>query len=482
MHRIEETVARGICIGCGACSAATGGAVRVQLGRTRLYEAVLDDASQPQIRAASRVCPFSDESPNEDELRAPQTDAAMITDPRLGVHSRTFAGRVADEDYLMGSSSGGLASWLVDRLITEGHADAVIHVGASTGDDGELFRHRTSNRENAGAQRKSQYYATTMADALRRVTDTPQRYIVVGVPCFIRAARALCREKPVFNERLVFFVALVCGHYKTHAFADSLAWQLSVHPRDLAVVDFRVKHGDRTANDYDFSARSARTGNTVSAPVRTLAGGNWGHSAFQPEACNFCDDVVGETADVSFGDAWLPEFVSYPYGTNVVVSRNRIIDGIFDAGEAARAITVFDASADKVAASQAGGFRHRRDGLAVRLADDIASGLSVPVKRVSPAKAVEVPPKRANLIRQRRRMAARSHDSFLSALENDDLRIYLREYRREAARYRRLDVPFPRRILYSVKRTARRLLDRWNGKRKAAPPADLPPYSIDAAS
>lgn len=470
MHRIEETVARGICIGCGACSAATGGAVRVQLGRTRLYEAVLDDASEPQIRSASRVCPFSDESPNEDELRAPRTDPAMISDARLGVHSRTFAGRVADEGYLMDSSSGGLASWLVDRLIAEGHADAVIHVGASNvDDDEELFRHGISNGENAGARRKSQYYATTMADALRVVTDTPQRYIVVGVPCFIRAARALGRENPVFNERLAFFVALVCGHYKTHAFADSLAWQLGVNPRDLAAVDFRVKHGDRTANDYDFSASSARTGHTVSAPVRTLAGGNWGHSAFQPEACNFCDDVVGETADVSFGDAWLPEFISYPYGTNVVVSRNRVIDGIFDAGAAAQAITVFDASADRVAASQAGGFRHRRDGLAVRLADDIAAGLSVPAKRVSPAQAVEVPPKRAKLIRQRRRMAARSHDSFLAALENDDLRIYLREYRREAARYRRLDVPFPRRTLHSIKRIGRRLLDRWNGKRTAHP-------------
>lgn len=466
MHRIEETIARGMCIGCGACSAATGGAVRVQLGRTRLYQAVLDEASEPEIRAASRVCPFSDESPNEDELRAPQTDSAMTPDSRLGTHSRTFAGRVADEEYLMDSSSGGLASWLVDKLISEGHADAVIHVGTFTESDSdrnsELFRHGISNGSNSGAQRKSQYYATTMSDALQRVTETPQRYIVVGVPCFIRAARALCRENPVFRERLTFFVALVCGHYKTHAFAESLAWQLNVHPRDLDAVDFRVKQGDRTANDYNFSVSSALTGDTVSAPVRTLAGGNWGHSAFQPEACNFCDDVVGETADVSFGDAWLPEYTSYPYGTNVVVTRNRVIDGIFDAGSAARTITLFEASADKVAASQAGGFRHRRDGLAVRLADDIASGLSVPVKRVSPAQSLEVPPKRASLIRQRRRMAARSHDSFLAALDNDDLSIYLRDYRKEAARYRRIDVPLPRRIVLSIKRVGRRILDQKN--------------------
>lgn len=435
----------------------------MQLGRTRLYEAVLDDAAEPQIRAASRVCPFSDESPNEDQLRAPRVDASMKDDGRLGVYSRTFAGRVTDENYLVGSSSGGLASWLINRLISDGHAEAAIHVGASTdADKSELFKHSISTEENAGGQRKSQYYATTMADALRLVTDYPGRYIVVGVPCFIRAARALCRENPIFNERLTYFVSLVCGHYKTHAFADSLAWQLNVHPRDLAQVDFRVKQGDRTANDYNFSARSARTEETVSAPVRNLAGGNWGHSAFQPEACNFCDDVVGETADVSFGDAWLPQFISYPYGTNIVVSRNRIIDEIFDAGTAERAITVFDASADEVAASQAGGFRHRREGLAVRLADDIAAGLSVPSKRVSPTAAAEVPQKRAKLIRQRRKMAARSHESFIDALKNDDLSIYLREHQREAARYRRLDVPLPRRFVQNIKRAGRKILDQWN--------------------
>ena len=461
MHKIEETISRGICIGCGACSAATGGAVRVQLGRTRLYEANLEDASEEQVRAASRVCPFSDESPNENELTAPRADSAMVSDTRLGLHTRTFAGRVADEKYLRGSSSGGLASWLVDELISSGHADAVIHVGAEQSKD-ELFSHKISAGEKSAKYRKSQYYATTMADVLQLVAEVPQRYIIVGVPCFIRAARALCRESSVFKERLAFFIALVCGHYKTQSFAESLAWQLGVKPNDLSSVDFRVKQDDRTANDYNFAARSRATGQTVSAPTRTLAGGNWGHSAFQPEACNFCDDVVGETADVSFGDAWLPEFISYPLGTNVVVSRNRLIDGIFDAGHRMQKIETFAADADRVAASQAGGFRHRREGLSVRLADDIAQGLSVPAKRVSPAQSVGVPAKRASLIRQRRRMAARSHEVFLKALEEDDLGIYLREYRREAARYRRIDLPLSRRVVLLVKATGRNILNRFS--------------------
>lgn len=467
MHRIEETITRGICIGCGACSAATGEAVKVTLGRTRLYEAELEGVPEEALRVASRVCPFSDESPNEDQLGAPHPDADMVHDTKLGTYSWTFAGRVADEEYLKGSSSGGLASWLTQRLVSADLVDSVVSVGRTAGAEGEeLFRFGASENPAREDARKSQYYATTMADALAQVMQTPGRYAIVGVPCFIRAARALARENETFGTRVQYFVALVCGHFKTHAFADSLAWQAGVHPNDVQAVDFRVKDGARTANDYDFAVKSRKTAETTQVPMRELLGGNWGHSAFQPEACNFCDDVVGETADVSFGDAWLPEYTPYSFGTNVVVSRNRTIDALFrDAAESGE-LHLFEESADRVADSQAGGFRHRREGLAVRLADDLKAGLSVPRKRVAPTESA-VSERRAALIRQRRKMAHESHSVFEQALEADDLSLYLRHYLREAARYRRIELKVHQRIVQRLKRAARRTvnyLQKWTSK------------------
>jgi coenzyme F420 hydrogenase subunit beta len=458
MHRIEETIDRDICIGCGACSAATGGAVKVTLGPTRMYKADITGASAEAVRTASRVCPFSDESPNEDELGAPHGDDGMHRNQWLGQYTRTFAGRVADDDYVMGSSSGGLTSWLLRKLLEQGHADATISVGRPITERMSLFEYSVMEPEDLVGQRKSQYYAASMAEVLGLIAESDRRYVLVGVPCFIRAARALCRERPEFRDRLPIFVALVCGHYKTQGFAESLAWQLGVTPDKLGEVDFRVKRPERGANDYDFAARDAHSGELVSAPVRELVGGNWGHSAFQPEACNFCDDVVGETADVSFGDAWLPQFISDPRGTNVVVSRNRVIDRLFDEGHAAGEIEVLEATPADVAASQAGGFRHRREGLAVRLADDSVAGMSVPKKRVAPDRSA-VTPRRAALIRQRRRMAAGSHGAFSRAVAAGDLRLYLSEQRREISRYRRVEMTAPRRLFLWTKRAARSVLN-----------------------
>lgn len=453
-HRIEEVVRRGMCIGCGACSAATGGAIPIKLGTHRLYQADLRGVQEADRRLGSMVCPFSDESPNEDELGAPSLQEGATADPHLGCYTATLAGRVRDDEYLKGSSSGGLTSYVLGKLIEGGHIDGFLNVGIPGPSPEELFGYQISGLRGARSRRKSQYYANTMADVLRVVEGSDLRFALVGVPCFIRAARALVRARPEYAERLRFFVGLVCGHYKTQNFAVSLAWQVGVPPGELAEVDFRVKNPDRPASEYDFGARAKGSREWRTASTKSLVGGSWGHSAFQPEACNFCDDVVGETADVSFGDAWLPRFVEDPRGTNIVVSRNRLVESILVDGERKGEIDLFRLTPEEAVASQAGGFRHRREGLALRLADDVAMGLSVPRKRVEPD-GRRVSRRRAQLLRQRRHMARLSHQLFAEALKSGDLEHFITGMRLEIARYRQLDNTLGRRLARRVRSAGR---------------------------
>ena len=63
---------------------------------------------------------------------------------------------------------------------------------------------------------------------------------------------------------------------------------------------------------------------------------------FQVNACNYCDDIFAETADVAFGDGWLPEYKMDWQGTNVVVSRHPDIDEII-----ADAAAVWSTPADR---------------------------------------------------------------------------------------------------------------------------------------
>jgi coenzyme F420 hydrogenase subunit beta len=463
-HRIEDVVDRGMCIGCGACGVATSGAIPVTLGRYGMYQASLEGVSEPDRRAGSRVCPFSDDAANEDELGAPTPEGNRLPhDTHLGRHGRVFAGRRLSTGELLESSSGGLTSWMLRELLERGEVDAVLHVAQRTAGQ-EMFGYAVSSTvAEVESRKKSLYYSTTFRDVLLQAKGDGRRYAIVGVPCFIKAARLLCRDDAELASQLRYFVGIVCGHLKSQFFAESLAWQVGVPPGELETVDFRLKVSDRPAVDYDFGALKRGGEDFVRRRTGSLLGGNWGHGAFQPEACNFCDDVFAETADVVFGDAWLPEYNADWRGTNVVVSRNMVIDALLQDGMERGEIELEEISTQQATASQAGNFRHRRDGLAVRLADDIAAGLSVPKKRVAPG-LDHVTARRRRLIRQRRRMSARSLVLFATARETGNLPAYTKPMEAEVARYRRIDRPLLRRLVKRGKAIFDRLKGRLTGR------------------
>lgn len=108
---------------------------------------------------------------------------------------------------------------------------------------------------------------------------------------------------------------------KSTRFVESFAWQMDTEMNAVAGVDYRLKDTARPANWYTAHLR-LKDGSTRSKDWWHLVDGDWGAGFFQNSACNFCDDVVAETADISFGDAWVEPYSSDGRGTNVVVVRS----------------------------------------------------------------------------------------------------------------------------------------------------------------
>jgi coenzyme F420 hydrogenase subunit beta len=424
---IKDVIQSGVCVGCGSCSAATHGRIQVRPNEWGVQQASINSATLPDIEIASRVCPFADNAVDEDKLAAELFDADIPRDKRLGAALGIYAGRVvAGEDTTL-SSSGGLTSWLTLQLLERGLVDGVIHVGTGdSSDTGSLFEYTVSTSlEQLRQRRKSQYYSTSFADVVSQIRGDGKRYALVGVPCFVKAARLLAREDATFGSQLAVCIGLVCGHLKSSGFAELLAWQIGVPPPVLGRVDFRVKTPGNSASDYNFSAWPRGSAKPVTGLTRDLVGGNWGHAMFQLKACDYCDDVFAETADIAFGDAWLPQYASDWRGTNVAVTRNALLDAILKEGAARGDLMLEPLSADLAAMSQAGNYRHRWDGLSVRLADDNAAGRWSPRKRVAPG-SCPVSPSRARIVRLRRHLAELSHRAFQEAKKLNSLDHFLR--------------------------------------------------------
>ncbi|MFB2580909.1 Coenzyme F420 hydrogenase/dehydrogenase, beta subunit C-terminal domain [Herbiconiux sp. P15] len=422
MTTIDQVVESGSCVGCGGCGAATSGRIPVRLTMRGIYQADLTGVSEADKTIGSRVCPFADESKNEDEVAAEVFEPSMPHDSRIGKYKGMYAGRVSDDAAIPGSSSGGITSWLLTQLLERGEVDGVIHVGPT---EAALFGYVVSRSvDDVMGRRKSQYHPASFAETLKSVRGDGLRYAIVGVPCAIKSARHVAAEDAVIAGQLKYFVGIVCGHLKSTAYAESFAWQVGVAPDDLATVDFRIKNPEKTSRQYSFGAKSKQTGEWSEAETLSLVGGNWGHAVFQLDACNYCDDIFAETADVVIGDAWLSKYEIDWRGTNVVVTRNDVIDSILAEGAASKAVGLDVLDTDSVAKTQGGNFRHRREGLAVRLADDDAAGKWHPTKRVAP-KYSHVTDDRVDIIRKRRSLSAKSHGMFAAAKEADELDVYL---------------------------------------------------------
>lgn len=419
----RDVVASGLCIGCGGC--ASGGEAAMRWDRYgQLKPAGPPAWERTRTAAFARTCPFSPAARNEDEIAAERFPAAAQIDARVGRFEAAYVGAAAEDGFREAGSSGGMVSWVAAELMRAGLVDAVVHVAEadSPARDGRYFGYRVSRslaELRAGA--KSRYYPVELSGALREIRATPGRYAIVGVPCFIKAVHLLRAEDPLLAERIAFTLGLYCGHMKSARMVESFGWQMGVGAGEIERIDFRVKDASRPANWY--TAQVTRPdGSRERRDWWHLADGDWGAGFFMNPACNFCDDVVAETADISFGDAWVEPYSSDGRGTNVVVVRAPALHRMLEAAIAARRLDLAPVDAEFVVATQAAGFRQRREGLAYRLAHR-RFGLR-PVKRVAP-RAAGIPFRRRLIYAMRRAITAGSHAMFRLARLTRRPRLYL---------------------------------------------------------
>lgn len=381
-------------------------------------------------------CPFSPATADEDAIAAERFPAPARRTDLLGRHESTWVGHVAEGQFRTNGSSGGMVSWVAAELLRTGAVDAVAHVApvAAPQDDGRFFAYRLSRApdEIAGGA-KSRYYPVELSGVIDAIRATPGRYAVVAVPCFVKALHLLRRTDPVIAGRVTHLLGLFCGHQKSARLVDSFAWQLDTPIKRVRAVDYRIKDAARPANWYrahltldDGSARAEDWWN--------LADGDWGAGFFQNPACDWCDDVVAETADVAFGDAWVEPYSSDGRGTNVVIARSPAIHALIERAVADGRLALTAVDAAFVEQTQAAGFRHRREGLAYRLTWG-KRGLR-PVKRVAPSAAL--PLRRKLVYRMRYAIARGSHRMARHSLRTGRPALYTVWARNMLAVYRAL--------------------------------------------
>lgn len=418
---VADVVRSGLCVGCGACAFMEPSLSMVLDGRGQLTPSALPSAD------SDPVCPFSDHAPSEDSIARTRGLDVLPHHKKIGYHHSNWVGHVIEGSFREQASSGGLTTWLVAELFKKTEAKAVLHAHYRQQDPDRIFEFGISyDIESVLENAKTRYYPICFDDVLREIKEKNIPFIFVGIPCHIKALNNIASADQEIERLIVARIGLFCGHMKTVNFARSLAAQVGISPNSIKYIDFRHKLSDRPANKYGVKIEN-NEGDIVIKSMEKIVGQDWGYGYFRLDACNYCDDVVAETADIAFGDAWLPAYVTDSAGTSVVVCRQPRLTALLEAGVREGRIALERIDADTVAESQAAGFRDRRDALRYRLWLASRRRLWRPRKRVEPGWRHLSPLRRLQL-RLRAFVSRRSHRSWQLA-ERGFLKIFLFEGR-----------------------------------------------------
>ena len=149
----------------------------------------------------------------------------------------------------------------------------------------------------------------------------------------------------------------------------------------LSKMDFRRKSGNNLASNFMQIAIDNEGNEGIPQSNHELPFHLWHYHYFKQNSCNFCDDVFGEVADVTFMDAWLPEYDKDYKGTSLIIVRTpktlKFLENL-------KECKLKPIHVNKIIKSQMGVIQEKKILIKGRLYKSEKSGSFYPKKRVNP--------------------------------------------------------------------------------------------------
>lgn len=388
----ETIVANDLCIGCGVCAAVCPPSVLdMRFNNNAEYVATeFRDGCLPKCDLCFRACPFVDGNDDEDTLG--ELAFGKVNDINhhkdAGYYLGSFVGHTLATEQRLNSSSGGLTRWFLLELLRKNIVDHIICVFPND-DPEKLFKYSSvANSDEIANASHSSYYPVELSEQLRTVISHEGRYAIIGLPCYIKAIKLAMKKSKRLNARIKLTAALVCGQTKSKYYAQYLTALGGGEHQTLQSVNFREKDAARSANDFGFHF-TCKSGDVKEKTINWSDGVGKAYTRgyFKPNACNFCDDIFGELADVSFMDAWVNPYMDDYRGTNFILTRNREIENIFMEARTQKEIVFDKIDFNFILESQRGVINLKKHQLGYRLSlARIMGRKHVPHKRISPSR------------------------------------------------------------------------------------------------
>lgn len=337
---VLDIVKTNMCVGCGTCA---GICPKRNIKMMPSYNQghylpVMKDSCH-NCSICLDVCPAFERILDYSSLKAGLSDEKKLI---IGEYLDCYRGYAKLESVRAGASSGGLIPAILALLLQKQviNGALVVRMKKDNPLEAEPFIARTM--EEIMEATGSKYCPVATNVMLYYIIEHPGKYAIVGLPCQIQAIRQAQRRLDVIKSRVVLTLGLFCNHTPSFNATEYLLRQMRVNPSDLVELKYRVGWAN------------CASASIINGEIRKIK--NYWYlgfgSLFCPTSCSLCKEHTSETADISFGDAWLPEIDRSSLGESIAVVRTDVGRSILSSVTDADAINLKPVSADKVIESQ----------------------------------------------------------------------------------------------------------------------------------
>jgi coenzyme F420-reducing hydrogenase beta subunit len=367
---ISKIVDNNLCTGCGICVTECENTLSMDFNKNGFYVPIqINDCDS--LSNCIKVCPFNDkpikELANEDEINKSLNRDKFKKNEHLGNYLNLYAGHSIK--HRKTSSSGGIATYVLSELLRNGEIDYVISVKKNLASGDSIYEYALSGSvDQVNNSSKTKYYPVTLAKVLKIIEEKDANFAITGVPCFVKGIRLKQFKNEIYKKRIKFVVGIFCGGLKSKFYTDYLINKTNYTPNKTQDITplYRIKEAKSSgSSDYSFGVESQNK--TISKVKMKSLPEMWGTGLFKANACDFCDDLCAENADLSIGDAWIKPYVNDGLGDNIVITRSELAEKYIQLGIENKELNLDLISSDLAVKSQSGNVTHRKKGLKLRL-------------------------------------------------------------------------------------------------------------------
>lgn len=347
MKNVDEVYSKVLCMGCGICAGmCPNDAISIiKDKKEEIYIPKVDKKKCTGCGLCLKVCPGISVDFKSLNLSIFGKEAE---NKLIGNYLQCYTGHTTNRKLRYDCSSGGVVTqmllFLLENKIINGAL--VTRIKENNPLEPESFIART--KEEIISAKGSKYCPVSIDIALKGIHNSKkeEKFAVVGLPCHIHGIRKAEEYFPDLKRKIILHIGIFCSHAPNFKAAKNfINKKIKVRSQDIQKLSYR---GYGWPGYMEILQKEGKK-------IKVSLSNYWrflGLDIFTSSRCRLCIDETAELADVSCGDAWLPEFSKDKIGTSILIVRTPEAKNFLNSISKIKRLSLEETNTSKVIQSQ----------------------------------------------------------------------------------------------------------------------------------